>query len=66
MGVPGGERGNVQTGGGDRVSTISLLGCSTSMALSTGPTDKEDNIYRGILDEKEHISSFGTRIKMKS
>jgi len=26
--------------GGDRVSTISLLGCSTSMALATGPTEE--------------------------
>jgi len=40
--VPGGERGNVQTGGRDRVSTISLLGCSTSVALATGPTDEEE------------------------
>ena len=38
--APGGERGNVQTGGrGDRVSTISLLGCSTSVVLAVGPTD---------------------------
>ena len=42
VGVPGGKRGNVQTGGGDRVSTISLLGCSTSVALATGPTDEEE------------------------
>jgi len=42
MEVPGGKRGNVQTGGGDRVSTISLVGCSTSVALATGPTDKEE------------------------
>jgi len=41
VGVPGGECGNVQTGRGDRVSTISLLGCSTSVALATGPTDKK-------------------------
>jgi hypothetical protein len=40
--LPGGERGNVQTVGGDRVSTISLLGCSTSVALAMGPTDEED------------------------
>jgi len=40
--VPGGERLNVQTGEGDRVSTISLLGCSTSVALATGPTDREE------------------------
>jgi len=40
--VPGGERGYVQTGGGDRVSTVSLLGCSTSVALATGPTDEEE------------------------
>jgi len=29
-------------GGGDRVSTISLLGCSTSVASATGPTDADD------------------------
>jgi len=40
--VPGGEYGNVQIGGGDRVSTISLPGCSTSVALATGPTDEEE------------------------
>ena len=28
--------------GGDRVSTISLLGCSTSVALTMGPTDEEE------------------------
>ena len=39
--VPGGERGNVQTDGGDRVSTISLLGCSTSVALAMGPPTEE-------------------------
>jgi len=27
---------------GNRVSTISLLGCSTSVALATGPTDEEE------------------------
>jgi len=27
---------------GYRVSAISLPGCGTSMALATGPTDKED------------------------
>jgi len=43
VGVPGGERGNVQTGrGGDIVSTISLLGCSTSVALATGHTEEEE------------------------
>jgi len=43
--VPGGERGNIQTGGGgDKVSTISLLGCSTSVALATGPTDEEEEV----------------------
>ena len=42
MGVPGGECGNVQTGRGDRVSTISLLGCSTSVALATSPTGEEE------------------------
>jgi len=42
VGVPGSECGNVQTGGGDRVSTINLLGCSTSVALATVPTDEEE------------------------
>jgi len=28
--------------GGIRVITISLLGCSTSVALATGPTDEEE------------------------
>jgi len=32
----------LQTGGGDKVSTVSLLGCSTSVALATGPTDEEE------------------------
>ena len=27
---------------GDRVSTVSLLGCSTSVALAMGPTDEEE------------------------
>jgi len=34
--------GTSKHAGGDRVSTISLLGCSTSVALATGPTDKEE------------------------
>jgi len=54
MGVPGGERGNIQTGGGDRVSTISLLGCSTSVALATGPTDEE---------EEPLVTLYGSLIK---
>jgi len=29
-------------GGGDRVSAISLQGCSTSVALATSPTDEEE------------------------
>jgi len=33
---------STQAGGGDRVSTISLLGCSTSVELATGPTDEEE------------------------
>jgi len=45
VGVPGGELGNVQTGvGGYRVSSICLLGCSTSLALATGPTYEEEPI----------------------
>jgi len=45
VGVPGGKRGNVQTGrGGDRASTISLLGCSTSVALAMGPNGEEESV----------------------
>jgi hypothetical protein len=29
-------------GGGDRGTTLGFLGCSTSVALATGPTDKEE------------------------
>jgi len=42
VGVPGGKRGNVQTGGGDRASTISQPFCSTSVVLATGPTEEEE------------------------
>jgi len=38
--VPGGERWNVQTGEADTVSTTSLIGCSTSVALAKGPTNE--------------------------
>jgi len=48
VGVPGIERGNVQTGGGDRVNTVSLLGCSTSVALAMGPTDEEEEEEEGL------------------
>jgi len=34
--------GKSKQAGGDRVLVISLLGCSTSVALATGPTDEED------------------------
>ena len=34
--------------GGGRVSTISLLGCSTSVALATGPTDEEETCIDSI------------------
>ena len=49
VGVPGGERWNVQTGGGDRVSTISQPGCSTSVALAIGPRGEEEEECRVIL-----------------
>ena len=45
--------------GGDRVSTISLLDCSTSVALATGPTDEEENK----LEEKEFRIYFNNYIK---
>ena len=45
VGASGGERGNVQTHGGNRVSTISILGCSTSVALTMGPTDEEEAFW---------------------
>jgi hypothetical protein len=47
VGASVGERGNVQTRGGNRVSTISLLGCTTSVALTMGPTDEEEESHRG-------------------
>jgi len=55
LGILGGERGNVQTEGGDRVSTISLLGCNTSVALAMGPTEEE-----GMTLPVEYIISFNT------
>jgi hypothetical protein len=57
--APGGERGNVQTGGGDKVSTISLLGCSTSVALAMGPTDEEEEpgvLYKFAVHIVHHIT----------
>ena len=56
VGIPDGERGNIQTGG-DRVSTISLLGCSTSVALATGPTDEEEE-EEGIAEYQIFHSQF--------
>jgi hypothetical protein len=50
VGAPGGECGNAQTGGWDRVSTISILGCSTSVALAMCPTDKEEDTVKYIVD----------------
>ena len=43
--------------GGDRLSTISLLGCSTSVALATGPTDEEEEETKkyGISAVKCHL-----------
>jgi len=37
--------------GGDRVSTISLLDCSTSVALATSPTEEEE-------EEEEEVPTF--------
>jgi len=37
---------------GDRVSTISLLGCSTSVILATGPTNEEEE------EEEVHLIIF--------
>jgi len=34
--------GTSKQAGGNRVNTISLLGCSTSVALAMGPTDEEE------------------------
>jgi len=34
--------GKSKQAGGDRVSSISLLGCSTSVTLAMGPTDEEE------------------------
>jgi hypothetical protein len=35
--------------GGDRVSTISLLGCSTSVALAMGPIGEEETKFNVIF-----------------
>jgi len=51
VGVPGGERGNIQTGRGDRVSALSLLGCSTSVALATGLTEEGEEL--GIINNNQ-------------
>ena len=53
MGASVGERGNVQTRGGNWESTISLLGCSTSVALTTGPTDDVDEEEEEEEEEKK-------------
>ena len=36
--------GTSKLAAGDRVSTIGLLGCGISVALATGPTDKEEEV----------------------
>ena len=68
MGVPGGKRGNVQTGGGDRVRTISQPGCSTSVVLATGPTKREEETATGRavgsgsveshMQQREHMKQY--------
>ena len=55
MGASVGERGNVQTRGGNRVSTISLLGCSTSVALTTGPIDEEEKVTAKLLSSVQGL-----------
>jgi len=45
--------------GGDRVSTISLQGCSTSVALAMGPTCEEE-------EEEEEEFSFLTCMKYRN
>jgi hypothetical protein len=35
--------------GGNRLSTISLLGCSTSVALTMGPTDEEEEVQGNVF-----------------
>ena len=42
VGVPGGERGNVQTGGGGQGEYNKPTRLHTSLALATGPTDEEE------------------------
>ena len=57
VGVPGGKCGNIQTGGGGRVSTISLIGCSTSVALAMGPTDEEEDGQPDFYNWQEYTHS---------
>jgi len=53
VGVPGGECGNVQTDRGDRVITISLLGCSTFAALAMGGGEEEEEDEEEAEEEEE-------------
>ena len=43
---------------GDRVSTISQLGCSTSMALATGPTEEDGTILTTYFNKHELMRSL--------
>jgi len=38
---------------GDRVITINLLGCSTSMLLAMGPTDEEEETSNHVWKKKD-------------
>jgi len=46
--------GTSKHAGGNRVSTRSLLGCSTSVELATGPTDEEEEETGHPLMLKQH------------
>ena len=50
--------GTSQQPGGDRVSTISLLGCNTSVALAMGPTDEEEEDNCTSWDMREQSCLF--------
>ena len=63
-----GQCGNVQTREANRVSTISLLDCDTTVALTMGPTDEEEegltqaNIQQGSGNLSRSYSIQGVKL----
>ena len=51
--------GTSKTGAGDTVSTVSLLGCSTSVALAAGPNDEEEEEEPSCCSCHKPLNAFG-------